>query len=62
MAVHSAERIVVEFRADEGMALVRLNSADVREFLGRSYALVPVGQEGGYLDVDADLAALLRDA
>ncbi|WEV28806.1 SsgA family sporulation/cell division regulator [Streptomyces sp. 71268] len=58
----SAERIVLEFRADEGMAMVQLNSADVREFLGRSYALVPVGEEGGYLDVDADLAALLRDA
>ncbi|MBB5937278.1 SsgA family sporulation/cell division regulator [Streptomyces zagrosensis] len=56
------ELTVLEFRAVEGMAMVQLNTADLREFLGRSYELVPAGDEGGYLDVDADLAALLRDA
>ncbi|MFE6778769.1 SsgA family sporulation/cell division regulator [Streptomyces sp. NPDC057702] len=56
------ERVVVEFRAVEGMAMVQLDTADVREFLRRSYGLVPAGDEGTYLDLDADLAALLRDA
>ncbi|MFT2014454.1 SsgA family sporulation/cell division regulator [Streptomyces sp. 796.1] len=56
------ERTVLEFRAVEGMAMVQLHTADVREFLGRSYALVAAGDEGGHLDVDAELTALLRDA
>lgn len=56
------ERTVLEFRAEEGMAMVQFNTADVHEFLSRSYDLVPAGDEGGYLDLDAELAALLRGA
>lgn len=56
------EHTIVEFHADEGMAMVRFDSHDLRRFLTRSYRLVPKGSEERHLDVDAELAALLREA
>ncbi|WP_399083507.1 SsgA family sporulation/cell division regulator [Streptomyces sp. BBFR2] len=56
------ERTVMEFHADEGVAMVQLRTADVRRFLARSYAAVPAGQEPAHLDVDRDLAALFGAA
>ncbi|MGP3999786.1 SsgA family sporulation/cell division regulator [Streptomyces sp. 8N706] len=53
---------VMEFHAAVGTAMVRMESADLRRFLQRSYVLVPAGNEHLELDVDADLAALLREA
>ncbi|MGP3926755.1 MULTISPECIES: SsgA family sporulation/cell division regulator [unclassified Streptomyces] len=53
---------VLEFHASVGTAMVRMESADLRRFLQRTYLVVPVGREGLYLDVDGDLAALLREA
>ncbi|MEV4439932.1 SsgA family sporulation/cell division regulator [Streptomyces sp. NPDC049577] len=55
-------RTVLELHAQEGVAMVQMDTDDLRGFLARSYALVPVGSEGGHLDVDSDLAALLREA
>ncbi|BBJ39843.1 hypothetical protein SSPO_025610 [Streptomyces antimycoticus] len=46
----------------EGMAMVQFDTADLRRFLGRSYAIVPEGSEAGELDLDQGLASLLRDA
>ncbi|EXU63133.1 MULTISPECIES: spore wall synthesis regulator SsgD [Streptomyces] len=53
---------VLEFHAPEGMAMVQFDTADLRRFLGRSYAVVPEGSEAGELDLDEGLASLLRDA
>ncbi|MFF9478783.1 SsgA family sporulation/cell division regulator [Streptomyces sp. NPDC014733] len=56
------ERTVMEFHADEGVAMVQLRTTDVRRFLARSYAAVPAGQEPTHLDVDRGLAALFGAA
>ncbi|MGW7051446.1 SsgA family sporulation/cell division regulator [Streptomyces sp. NPDC054887] len=55
-------RTVFEFHAAEGTAMVHIRTADLRRFLKRTHALVPVGGEHLHLDVDHDLAELLRDA
>ncbi|MGW0561381.1 SsgA family sporulation/cell division regulator [Streptomyces sp. NPDC003016] len=55
-------RTVLEFHAAEGTAMVHIRTADLRRFLRRTHALVPVGDEHLHLDVDHDLAELLRDA
>lgn len=59
---YGREHTVLEFHAPEGMAMVRFRNDDLRRFLTSSYLLVPSGSEGDLLDVDADLAALLREA
>ncbi|GAA0499466.1 SsgA family sporulation/cell division regulator [Streptomyces stramineus] len=56
------DRTVLEFHAREGVAMVQIDTSELRRFLARSYALVPLGCEVGHLDVDGDLAALLREA
>ncbi|MBZ4014873.1 SsgA family sporulation/cell division regulator [Streptomyces purpurogeneiscleroticus] len=53
---------MLEFHAADGMAMVRFASADLRRFLASAYLVVPRGAEPRLLDVDADLAALLREA
>jgi hypothetical protein len=55
-------RTVLEFRAPEGMAVVQIDTRAARRFLLRSYTLVPKGSETRHLDLDGDLAALLREA
>ncbi|MEV8308527.1 SsgA family sporulation/cell division regulator [Streptomyces flavidovirens] len=55
-------RTVLEFHAAEGTAMVHIRTADLRRFLKRTHALVPAGGEHLHLDVDHDLAELLRDA
>ncbi len=56
------DRTVLEFHALEGMAMIQIDTTELRLFLRHSYELVPAGTESGHLDVDSDLAALLRDA
>ncbi|GAA4892665.1 SsgA family sporulation/cell division regulator [Streptomyces coeruleoprunus] len=56
------DRTVVEFHAPEGIAMVHIRTAEVRRFLKRVQNLVPAGCEHLFLDLDGDLAALLRDA
>jgi hypothetical protein len=56
------DRIVLEFHAPEGAALVHVRSQDLRRFLGRTTALVATGEEERYVDLDRDLAELMRDA
>ncbi|ARF58558.1 SsgA family sporulation/cell division regulator [Streptomyces gilvosporeus] len=53
---------VVEFHAAGGMAVVQFAARDLRLFLSRSYAVVEKGGEARHLDVDGDLADLLREA
>ncbi|HET6859250.1 MAG TPA: SsgA family sporulation/cell division regulator [Streptomyces sp.] len=55
-------RTVLEFHAAEGTAMVHIRTADLRHFLKRTHELVPVGGEHLHLDMDHDLAELLRDA
>lgn len=56
------DRTVLEFHAPEGTAVVHIHSSDVRNFLQRSTELVPVGLEHLQVDLDHDLAELMRDA
>lgn len=59
---YGPERTVMEFHADEGVAMVQMKTADVRRFLERSYAAVPAGREQAHLDVDRELAELFGAA
>lgn len=43
-------------------AVFETDEAPVAEFLARSYQLVPEGEETAHLDLDEDLADLLREA
>ncbi|MER5452159.1 SsgA family sporulation/cell division regulator [Streptomyces sp. NPDC059690] len=56
------ERTVLEFHAPEGTAVVHVRSEEVRSFLDATGDLVPVGLEHLHLDLDHDLAELMRDA
>ncbi|MGW7263972.1 SsgA family sporulation/cell division regulator [Streptomyces sp. NPDC054842] len=56
------DRTVLEFHAPEGTAVVHVRSGEVRGFLERTTELVPFGLEHLQLDLDHDLAELIRDA
>ncbi|MEU5211630.1 SsgA family sporulation/cell division regulator [Streptomyces sp. NPDC020742] len=56
------DRTVMEFHADEGIAMVQLRTADLRRFLARSYASVPAGAEAAHLGMERDLAELFGAA
>ncbi|MEU6121236.1 SsgA family sporulation/cell division regulator [Streptomyces sp. NPDC047123] len=56
------DRTVVEFHAPEGTAIVHIRTGELRSFLHRTTTLVPVGQESRHVDLDEDLAELMRDA
>ncbi|MDT0463370.1 spore wall synthesis regulator SsgD [Streptomyces gibsoniae] len=56
------DRTVLEFHAPEGTAVVHVHSKDIRHFLQRSTELVPAGLEHLQVDLDHDLAELMRDA
>ncbi|MGW1377763.1 SsgA family sporulation/cell division regulator [Streptomyces sp. NPDC002446] len=56
------DAVVVELHTVGGMAVVQFDMRDLRSFLIRSYEIVPKGDEAQHLDVEADLAALLREA
>ncbi|MGI5459679.1 SsgA family sporulation/cell division regulator [Streptomyces sp. CA-249302] len=56
------DRTVLEFHAPEGTAVVHVRSGELRRFLEATGRLVPVGMEHLHLDLDHDLAELMRDA
>lgn len=56
------DRTVLEFHAPEGIAMVHIRTSELRRFLKRVQGLVPAGREHLFLDLDADLAELIRDA
>ncbi|MFJ6080778.1 SsgA family sporulation/cell division regulator [Streptomyces sp. NPDC092369] len=56
------DRTVLEFHAPEGTAVVHVHSEQIRRFLQATSDLVPVGFEHLHLDLDRDLAELMRDA
>ncbi|MEV6567872.1 SsgA family sporulation/cell division regulator [Streptomyces kronopolitis] len=59
---YDADAVVIEFHAVGGMAVVQFDAQELRAFLTRSYGIVAKGEEAGHLDVEGDLAALLREA
>ncbi|MBE8474625.1 spore wall synthesis regulator SsgD [Streptomyces justiciae] len=56
------DRTVLEFHAPEGTAVVHVRSGELRRFLEATAELVPVGLEHLQLDLDQQLAELMRDA
>ncbi|WP_236242643.1 SsgA family sporulation/cell division regulator [Streptomyces sp. CC228A] len=56
------DRAVLEFHAPEGVAMVEARAADLHHFLTRTRHVVPLGFEHLFLDLDHELAELLRDA
>ncbi|NUP19593.1 MAG: SsgA family sporulation/cell division regulator [Streptomyces sp.] len=56
------DRTVLEFHAPEGTAVIHIRSNEVRRFLQSTSDLVPLGLEHLQLDLDRDLAELMRDA
>ncbi|MFF3516854.1 SsgA family sporulation/cell division regulator [Streptomyces sp. NPDC002573] len=56
------DRTVLEFHAPEGTAVVHVHSKEIRHFLQRTTELVPAGLEHLQVDLDHDLAELMRDA
>ncbi|MGW1069415.1 SsgA family sporulation/cell division regulator [Streptomyces aureus] len=54
------DRTVLEFHAPEGTAVVHVRSGEVRNFLGQTIDLVPLGLEHLQGDLDHDLAELMR--
>ena len=56
------DRTVLEFHAPEGTAVVHVRSGEIRRFLQATAELVPVGLEHLQLDLDEQLAELMRDA
>ncbi|MFG3497439.1 SsgA family sporulation/cell division regulator [Streptomyces sp. NPDC047928] len=59
---YDRDRTAVEFHAPEGVAMVHVRTTEVRRFLRRCQHLVPTGLEHHFLNLDHDLAELLRDA
>lgn len=59
---YGAEHTVIEVRAPAGVAMIRFATADLRRFLSSSYMIVPPDSEPHHLDMDTDLASLLREA
>ncbi|MFJ9407863.1 SsgA family sporulation/cell division regulator [Streptomyces sp. NPDC101393] len=59
---HDPDTTVIEFHTADGTARVHFDARDLLRFLACSYGLVARGGEGRHLDVDGDLAALLREA
>lgn len=54
------ERIVfIALRSPDGEALLRMPAGLLVQFLARTYSLVPEGQEGRWMDIDAALGRLL---
>jgi sporulation and cell division protein SsgA len=54
-----AEVVFIGLTSPDGEALLQANTRELADFLGRSYALCPQGQEQEYLDMDRAIEELL---
>jgi hypothetical protein len=54
-----AEVVFIGLTSPDGEALLQAPTRDLVDFLGRTYALCPQGQERDHLDVDGAIEALL---
>ncbi len=52
----------IELSSPFGQAHFEAPAKDISEFLGRTYQIVPAGDESDYVDVEAELTDLLRQA
>ncbi len=52
----------IELSSPFGQARFEAPARAVSAFLRRTYQVVPAGKESGYIDIDAELTALLRSA
>ena len=53
--------VYIALSSPSGRALFEAHLADVVDFLSRSYLAVPTGSESDFVDVTAELGALLSD-
>lgn len=53
------DETMLELRAPDGVVLLELAAAEVRQFLCRSYEAVPANHEDRLLNIDAGLSMLL---
>jgi hypothetical protein len=51
--------VIIELSSPDGMALLQAPSRVVREFVDRTLAIVPAGQEGLHLGLDSLISQLL---
>jgi hypothetical protein len=51
--------VCLSLSSPSGKALFEVPLPELVEFLGQTYAAIPTGSEGEYVDVDAELALLL---
>jgi hypothetical protein len=51
--------VMVRLSSPDGQAVLCLDADVLQNFLARTFAVVPIGQEGRYLDVDGCLEQLL---
>lgn len=51
--------VIIELRSPDGELLVQAPSSDIATFVDKSLALVPTGDEGEHVDVDALIGQLL---
>jgi hypothetical protein len=51
--------VCLSLSSPSGRALFEVPLSELVEFLGRTYAAVPTGQESAHVDVDSELALLL---
>ena len=52
----------VELSSPDGVAILRTRSSQVAEFLRQTEQLVPIGQEGDHVDIDAVITYLLEES
>jgi hypothetical protein len=53
------ELLMISLTSPDGQAVLEAAADDVRAFLDRTAAVVPDGEESGYLDLDSTLTRLL---
>ncbi len=53
--------VMVRLRSPDGQAVLCLEADTLQDFLARTFALVPLGQEGHHLDIDGCLTQLLSE-
>ena len=56
------EVLNIELSSPFGQAHFEAPIADISDFLGRTYEIVPAGKESDFVDVEAELSDLLRQA
>ena len=59
---NGSEIVFIGLTSPDGEALLQASTKELVDFLARSYALCPQGQERDYLDVDRAIEVLLTSS